>query len=374
MQVGLIAEDEYDACNNFHNLLYGKRRTIEQWRWEFVSPLFGNPQLPFAVVRDNDRIVGTQALIPIRMIDKNGIYWTGKSEETLLDPTYRGKGFSEKMYQLVFDYALQNGLVCIWGFTRATKALNKSGFDVPTVTSQILFPFSSRAVSVLLRSHAAAHERDSTGSFKSACYRSACSLAQVLSAITFSYTGRRLPATGNLQVRTLDEPPEDAGRLCETFVRQWGGTTIYRDAAYLRWRVFDNPFVKAVIRAVYDREQLLGWVAYSLGDDRMGQLVDLILAIDRTKPYSSEDVTRLLLREAVIGTRNMGAVALRGWHVNDHPFDKMLTRVAGNSGFYLVKKGLAAVLHPIIKGSDPRPYGSFRNWYVTRIYTEGVFG
>ena len=34
---------------------------------------------------------------------------------------------------------------------------------------------------------------------------------------------------------------------------------------------------------------------------------------------------------------NMGALGVRAWRVNHHPFDSMVTRVAGNLGFFHIK-------------------------------------
>jgi len=117
MEVRLIAEGEEQLCNDFYNRIYGKNRTQQQWQWEFVDNTYDGTPIPYSVVNDNGRIAGTQAFIPIQLIDKDGPYWTAKSEETLVDPDYRGKRLFEKMYARLFDYAREHDFACIWGFT-----------------------------------------------------------------------------------------------------------------------------------------------------------------------------------------------------------------------------------------------------------------
>jgi GNAT superfamily N-acetyltransferase len=373
----LIADGEYEACNDFYNRIHGRRRTIEQWRWEFVPSVYKCSQLPFAVVEDDGRIVGTQALIPIRMIDEDGVFWTAKSEETLVDPDYRGQRLFEQMYRLLFDYAEQNGLAYVWGFTAATRAFKRLGFQTPAETSQLFFPFSARSVSVVFDADQAGRKQGFGRSLLKAVYHIGCATAGTMSSMRFAVNrsrSDRLLRTGGLEVRTLDEPPEEAGELCKRFVAQWGGKTIYRDTDYLRWRIFDNPHVKAPFRAVYGNGRLLGWVAFSIGDDGMGYLVDLMIALDQTDTYSAESVARVLLKEAVYGTRNMGAVGIRGWRVNDHPFDRIVTRVARSIGFHRVRGGHAVVLYMASSSKSRKSYDRFADWFVSRIYTEGLSG
>ncbi|UCD16730.1 MAG: GNAT family N-acetyltransferase [Candidatus Zixiibacteriota bacterium] len=369
MNVRLIAEGEAEACNDFYNRIYGKKRSLRQWKWDFYSTIYNNPRIPFAVVEDGGKIVGTQAFIPIRMIDEDGVFWTAKSEETLVDHNYRGKKLFEQMYQLLFDYANKNGLAYIWGFTPATRAFKRLGFVIPAVTSQIFYPFSRRSIPPLLE-----RTGKDPGLVKSGLFGIGCNLARMVSSLRFALNNPMRAGFSGLELRTLESAPEDAGHLCERFIRQWGGVTIYRDTAYLRWRIFQNPYLRAVMRAAYDGDQLVGYIAYSLGDDGMGYLVDLMIAVSEDKSYDANDVARLLLSEAVIGTRNMGAHAIRGWRVNDHPFDAVITRVAGSLGFYHIRKGHAVVLYCARDAAKRKASDQFGRWFVSRIYTEGVFG
>jgi GNAT superfamily N-acetyltransferase len=371
MEIRFVAQGEEESCNDLHNRIYRQNRTIRQWTWAFAANNYRTEQIPYVVLVENGAIVGTQAFIPIRMVDEAGVYWTAKSEGTLLDPAYRGRQLFEKMYTILFDYAKEHQFATVWGFTRAVKALTAIGFDVPGKTKQIFLPFSSRSVQVLMSEAWHDPETTATRKLKVSALRISCLLAQSISAMKIVLCRQRV--SSGLDLRTWDKPDQQAGDLCSRFVQKWGGTTIYRDAEYLQWRLFDNPYVKSIVRAIYDRDQLLGWTAFTLGDDGMGYLVDLMVACDSIR-YGTDDLVRTLLLEAVIGTRNMGAVGIRGWRVNNHPFDKLVCRVARRVGFYHVDRGYSVVLYDCEAGRRRASYQRFDDWHVSRIFTEGVLG
>ncbi len=376
LTVRFAAADEAAACNDLHNRLYQEERTIEQWRWEFVSTIFQHPQIPFSVVDDGGTIVGTQAFIPIRMINRDGVFWTAKSEETLLDPAYRGKRLLGQMYDCLFEYAAEHGLRYVWGFTPADKALRRVGFDIPTRTSQLIIPFYCRDLPVLLQRAGINKPAGVRDRIRLAGFKIGCVAARLASAARFARAERvtrRVSTSHALRLQVLEQPPEQSDALCRRFVSQWGGTTIFRDADYLRWRIFENPYVRPIMCAAYDGEELLGWAIYSMGDDGAGYLVDVLVVTEPNRPYTPEDVVRRLLVQAVRSIRNMGAIAIRGWHVNDHPFAELVMRVARSVGFHHVRRGQSVV----VRAADPQATSmsqNFAEWYVTRIFMEGTVG
>lgn len=366
VQVRLVDISEKRICNHFYNSIYRKRRTLRQWEWEFEQNTFQKSPIPFAAAFDKGRIVGTQALIPIRMIDKNGTFWAAKSEETLVDPNYRGQRIFERMYELLFEYARENNFSSIWGFTPATKAFERLNFAIAGKTKQLFMPFSQKALPILLRK-AEGIERNL---LKSTIVKAANLLAQPLSSIRVAFGARTLKG---VEVRTITESSDQFGELSERFVKQHGGVTIHRDGSYVHWRIFNNPYIRSIVKGVFFENEMLGWAAYALGDDGMGYLVDIIVPGDDDH-FESDELVRILLLEAVIGARNMGALAIRGWHVNNHPFDRILARAAREIGFYKINRGHAFVLHSLSSERGETISESFDNWYITRIFTEGVFG
>ena len=227
MHIRFIQPEEAEACNDFHNRVFGDNRTLDQWRWGFLPAGFAADRIPFVVVDDDGRIAGTQAFIPIRMIDRQGVFWTAKSEETLVDPAYRGKKLFEKMYALLMDYMRDHDLHCIWGFTAATKAFTRLGFETPGGTTQLFMPFSGRAVAGAIAGQQTAIPSGAVQRLKNAGYRVGSSLAGVYSSFKMAAGRRRTESRSlGLELKLEDAPPADAGRLTGQFIARWGGTTI----------------------------------------------------------------------------------------------------------------------------------------------------
>jgi len=338
---------------------------LAQWRWEFIENTYGKAPTPFVCARDGGRIIGTQAFIPIQMIDKVGVYWTAKSEATLIDFKYWGQHILEKMYEPLFHYAEEQDFTVIWGFTPAAKAYTQLPFEFPGKTEQLFLPFSSRMITSLVNKATGG----SNSFLRAAAVRAGGSLVAALSSTRTALSSKKLPE--GLEIRTMESADEQAGSVCERFVDQWGGATIYRDSRYLQWRLFENPYVRSVVKGIYEEDKLLGWVAFTIGDDGIGYLVDLLVACDTSRYTAGKLVGRLLL-EAVLGARNMGATGIRSWRVNQHPFERLVASEAKKIGFYHVKRGYPVVLHNCPAGEKRPSTVSFDNWYVTRIYTEGA--
>ena len=373
MNIRFITADEDAACNDFYNRTHYKQRFLDQWRWEFLHIDFDDSQIPFVVVEENGRIGGTQALIPIKMIDKDGVFWTAKSEETMIAAEYRGKKLFERMYHLLFEYTRKNNIRYIWGFTPAKKAFTRLGFETPVETAQLLFPFSKRVYSFFLESGVIKRDAGLQNTVKNIGFRLGILLAQCVASLKF-FVGRLGRTQQNFTFKTLEEPPPECDKISEQFIEQWGGVTIFRNKAYLQWRFFRNPYVRSAFRAVYDNSRLLGWIAYTLGSDNIGYIVDIFFTCKNVKAYSAKDVAKALLSQAVLGARNMGAYALRGWSVTRHPFDVLITEAAKEMGFFHIKKGFTVVIKTQEQDTAGGPQADIDSWYINRIYTEGRLG
>jgi len=371
----LATQHDVVVCNEFYNRTHHQKRSLAQWQWEFLPRDFPADVIPYVIITDHGKIIGTQAFIPIRMIDERGVFWTVKSEETFLDPSYRGQKLFEKMYEILFGFLKRHSIHCVWGFTPATRAFERIGFAIPQITSQVFFPFTGLAVTAVREKHTD-DERDGLVSrVKVLGYRGAGSMASIYSSLCYRVLSRiRSDELSGFDVHGLDSAPPQAGDLSERFIRLYGGMTIYRDAAYLQWRLFDNPYVKAIMLGAFIQGQLVGWIAYAIGDDGMGYIIDIIAApLTDSNQTRSRIIARLIV-EAVDALRRAGALGVRGWHINEHPFDTMILKEAKRLGFYHIKRGHSVVLYTNPESDRRETIKSFDRWFVTRIFTEGWMG
>lgn len=364
MEIRFAVEGDAVQCNKFYNDYYLLTRTCEQWKWEFLEYSQCDP-LPFVVTVENDEIVATQALIKIPLIDEKGVFWSAKSEETLVSPTMRGKKVFEKMYESLFDFAKQEKLYSIWGFTPAVKPFEKVGFDVPLSTKQLIKFF-----------HPAATFKMEALKSKGIIYKTAAWFV-ALGLVAKSNFQKMFLFNGakkGEEIRLMLSADEVDDSLCRRFIKNWGGTTIYRDRLFMDWRVFNNPYCECSVLGYFVDEKLVAFLVYSLDEDQSGYVVDIISAHPGGKEGDVRAI-RALLHESSIRLRKEGAHSIRAWSVTDHPFDQLFQSIACKQGFFKVNLGSPAVFYT---GHDKDRRGSshddFNSWYVTRIFTQGTQG
>jgi Acetyltransferase (GNAT) domain len=125
-----------DACRNevidFYNNIYNTTRTRQNFDWLMDGPA---GKTVYVIARDtkkNNQIVGSQCAIPIFMTNNLGNkVLTAKSDDTLVDPAYRGRKIFKYMYELLFDICHKAEIEYIWGFTDAEKPFKAVGFETP---------------------------------------------------------------------------------------------------------------------------------------------------------------------------------------------------------------------------------------------------
>ena len=139
INIRLIQDSDIDLINEFHNRIYQDNRTKEDFIWEFYNAPAGKAIYIVAEDLAKNKIIGTQCAIPIILKKADGKeILSGKSEDTLVDPEYRGMQLFEKMYSSLFSECRKSGINYIWGFTPALKPFIKIGFEAPYLHHQSL--------------------------------------------------------------------------------------------------------------------------------------------------------------------------------------------------------------------------------------------
>jgi GNAT superfamily N-acetyltransferase len=234
IEIRLLAESENELANNFFNEVYHTNRTIENFQWEFIQGPKG--KAIYVVAVDNleksfVKIIGIQCAIPIELMSVDGHYvLTGKSEDTLVHPGYRGQKLFEKMYDLLFEECKKAGIKYIWGFTPALKAFERLGFEAPFKTTQALLVLKPlKAFGHLVKLNPANKTLDK---FK------------VLGLTLISYVAgwqRLFIKAASAPVEEV--PPSSKEDIIKSFYAHKNTLYFLRmNEAYLYWRLIKNPF------------------------------------------------------------------------------------------------------------------------------------
>ena len=115
------------------------------WNSEF----FGKDIQPsyVAICEENNVFAGCEGYIAYPLVYKGNLQLTHRSERTIVDGNFRGKGLFEKLIQTCDKWALKDDSAFSWGATAALKAFKRAGFkSYVGFRSYIFFPIKSNVV------------------------------------------------------------------------------------------------------------------------------------------------------------------------------------------------------------------------------------
>lgn len=330
----LATEEDIDSLLEIYNRLYQTNRSEDEFRWEFRDCPHGEG---FHVIAEsNGKVVGMQAIIPLRFRNEKGEVLTGKSEDTLVDPSQRGKGIFEGMYQLVFSECRKRGIQFIWGYTKAIKPFKRIGFSIPFHHGQSLAVFKpGRAAKYLSALDTLA---STTKKLKVNALAWASFLKQRFKRSTFKVQEALV---------TVNEPFSTALELDQ-------------DDAFMQWRFVHSPMdVKHKIIVVQN------------GDRRVAKFWCMIkssgvIFIEHRVFFSSSESECTNALIALKSYLQAKGNLVRDWTFPLSPDNAFYLAVLKKAGFIHLTHGISFVFHPLdsnIQASDLK---------LTRLSTEGV--
>jgi hypothetical protein len=353
------------ACISFFNRFYKDDRTEAEWRWLFAdwADCFTEPL--HVVAEDGGRVVGMQAAMTMPFAHDGNVLPTIKPEDTLVDVRYWAKNVFPQMFEALEPDFARLGIFVLWGFTPVPASFSKIGFAMPTKTRQLLRVFRGDA-SRWLRDG-----KKAPGGLRGATEATAGWLLARAANLAAATTRTFLPG---LTLELQEEAPPGADDLSLRFSRQWKALSLHRTRDYLDWRLFRNPYVRPTVIGAFRNGRLIGYAAAALPAGKIAMLVDVIVADETLLETQTGIVVSALLAELEKRMIRMGARAMRGWSVTEHPFDQLVRRVAKRRGWLYLAKGnhvAVRVLPPYLSR-----FGALdiNDWYITRLFTMGPLG
>ncbi|MEJ1236522.1 GNAT family N-acetyltransferase [Chryseolinea sp. T2] len=348
--IRLLQPHEYTLANDFFNVTYKTNRSLKDFEWEFSHGPFGPAIYVVAIdqeVTDTIKVVGIQCAIPISLVNSAGDrVMTAKSEDTLVDPSYRGQKIFERMYEMLFDACKNAGIKYIWGFTPARKAFERIGFQIPFQAHQALMVMNPRkAYAYLSRLNPSNKRIDKLK----------------IAGLTF---------LSRLASRVVPNPPDLELKRTAFYDKQHtlkalapNGEMFYLDMTtdYLEWRLKRNPFGNN-----YDNFQILQngkLVADALINTRLPRLgyVEQIIFGEGLNENDKQKIVGAIVRELKY---KVDLIRVLCFDANDALIDQ--EQLFKRSGFIILKRGGYFVwkeLEPA--GLEPNKL------FLSRLFTQG---
>ena len=355
LQLKEIEDTEIEEVVSFHNLSYGDKRTPREWIWEYK----GNyPDLfIFTIIMDDGKVVGTQGIIPIFLSVGGETHLSGKSENSLLDPKYRGGGRFKKLYDFAMTLCEARKMRCVWGFTSAVKVWrNKLGFsvyeDAMYISTLVLRPRQFIISIRRSRQNTAKKMAKSLAVMVLYLY----SRARRLIHKCLKRTSRKISIERRL--RSASDVRELYKRLR---VKYPDLIHIEQNEKYVAWRICRNPNVEYTTFFAYEGTLLKAYCYVALTQNREAYLSDLTFEDSTAGSVLLETIVDLFCKRKIASICFMGNIR--------NPLMANVFSLLKKNGF--TKKNST----PFVLKNISFPHGQclydIRNWYLNGLWTEG---
>ena len=338
----------------FHNDYYKDKRTTEQWKWEYMG-MYPDKYV-FTISEHNGRIIGTQAMIPININISGKIIFSGKSENTLVDPQYRGIMFKD-MYTAAMEKSKENDMVCVWGYTVLVKVWGKFldfFVDEEAMFESFLILNVKKTKEIIGQKEWTTKKRFimsilTTGSYIHSSLKKGKEKNKV-SKLKEKYTIESKP-------RNYEDLQSHYARLrekCPNLIH------LEQDEKYLSWRVFNNPNVKYTTHFLYEESELRGY-CYLTNKNKLS-ISDFSM--------ENQEVGIMLIRQ-ILDSLNHEKHAFISYLGNEkNPLIANIFSLLKQFGFIKRKNDTAFVIKNILHENDDIIYDT-KNWYLSGLWTEG---
>ena len=348
----LAGRNDYENINSFYNRSYNANRTLEQFLWEFSNCPFG--ESIYVIAEDNGKIVGTNCVIPINLITSdNQIIRSGKSEDTLVDPEYRGQKIFYKIYEFLFEKCKEANIQVIWGFTSAKKPFRNLGFETPYDHEQCL------AVNNVFKSY---HFLTSLNPKNKITDRvkilGLCLLSKVRTFGKFKLhkTSYRIEK-GEKVISGVDD------LILKSQSKSNGSFAIHQPSDFQQWRIYDNPnYYKVHTYSVYDNNDLVALIVFNSHKNKIAYSCQSTFHPDlanKEKVKLLQSITKILFSE--------GITLVRTWSFNTNEINREETDYFKSAGYTHLNRGIGFVWKKL-DDFDLKP----EDFYLSRIATQGT--
>lgn len=346
------ATTDVEKIISFHNDAHKDNRKPEHWKWEYK----GNypDSFVFTVIKDAGQIIATQGMIPYYIYVRGKRLLTGKSENTLLNPKYRGGSLFQDLYEFAVSLCKTRGMQCIWGYTPATKALRRFRFHV--------YEYVMHGSISILNVRCALSEvlGEDTSAVKKVTKSLTFLSLWVYSAIIRATS--QIPDTG-LLVREKLADQHDLENLYERLKMKYPDLIhIDLDERYLRWRIFNHPFFKYRTHFVYEGDLLRAYAFVNTHNKRRAYLTDFT--------FETANAGKFLLKRILNQLQAEGIGAVSFWGNERNPLMKGPFDLLRRFGFVQRKTSAHFVLRNLSVG-DQESLSDVTNWYMNGLWTEG---
>ena len=263
--------------NKLYGRITGAYRTDEEYRWEWLKTWNGPGSIWLAFDEDreiNDQLIAQYSLIPTPLSFWGKTILTGKTENCMSHPDFRGKGmyfFHERKFFEVAKSTYKVFFTTAGHVARGApgKVRHKLGYK----------PYDYwETYSLWLDRASIINEIYSKlpGLLKKWRFLGR-GLAGIISWMLLKFTGSSSHVeAGYFQDHSeSDAPLNKIEKLWKNNAELYG-ISVNRTAEYMNWRINENPYLKHKYLCYYREDKLMGYIIYTVQDGAV-HLVDILV-------------------------------------------------------------------------------------------------
>lgn len=360
----LIEEHEIEALIQLHNSLLNDDRTPEQWKHNYLG--FIPESSIFTILKDKKTIIGSQGMLPFSlMFDKSVL--TGKSENSLLDPQYRGGTLFQDLYDFAMDQCEERKMEVIWGFTSAVYVWkNKLQFNVfEGVMHQAINIINLKAA---IKASLTSLKQTNRNQLIKKSLKLIMPIVligfKIKSSIQQRFYLRHSNENRNIIIKARLESESDIKQLFQRF-REQNPNLISIDQSndFIDWRIYNNPNLNYKTYFAYENGHLKGYCYITVNKKlERGYLTDLT--------FENKQIGKALLTKALSCFKDE-KVSFAIFYGNFENSLVMRTwKLLKWAGFRKKRNPMAVVIRNI-SFQDPERIDNISNWHMTGLWTEG---
>ncbi len=314
----LATREDYAEILSLYNSGFGANRSIKDIEWLYDDNPMGRGQLFIALI--DNKVIGMQGIVRYQFRKGSKIINTYKSEDSLINKNYRGKGVYKTLYKMVFEY-IDGDL--IWGLTDKKQILERTGLP-----SQYRFILAASVNGIVTPS---TFEGERKALMKSMLYSA--------KGIWSKLSKKRSHKTSKLKTNQLTKYETIEG-FGKKLAEQHPNELIpLLTGKQLLWRLKNNPKVK-------------DWKVYSIEDKDENIKALTLVSLNSKKcrwlsSYFLKDVDSDARSQHIIDVQNQlfgnGIKVIEQWIFDNSEQNKTNKKLMLSNGFQHIKNGLWVV-------------------------------
>jgi hypothetical protein len=267
-------EEDILPITVIYNETTGRNRTLEQHQWEWFGSPYKNAS--YIITTNKNEVIGHHGILSVELDYKDQRYRMGKTENTIIKKGF-GPAYPKNEMAMFKEYFPHYNVLmttAAWGVTRRIR--EKLGYKY----------FADYVNYVALIDSSFIATRSNNNSVKS--------IINFLSPVVNLFLFRKqINENYTHEFKSLDE--SDLCLLSELYEKVKGqfGFMQTRTFEFYKYRFLDNPYSKFFVMYLYENQEVIAAVIYSLSKDKL--TIEDVLA---KNPFQIQEVYNRLYNHA----------------------------------------------------------------------------